>query len=179
MRRVVVISCFLLVATMGILWYVSTVAYYEYRCRSGSASLHAYLGYDFFQFEFGDLKSLAGMRSFYVCGLKDNEVVLRVLRAVDGADSDRIRPANWVYGRGIVIRCFRNGAAESYVITAQMPVLILLLLSYPLWVLLLYGRKIIARQRRVRNGCCVHCGYDQRGNPTETCPECGWGSARI
>jgi hypothetical protein len=31
----------------------------------------------------------------------------------------------------------------------------------------------IRTARRRRRGLCVHCGYDQRGNPDEVCPECG------
>jgi hypothetical protein len=45
-----------------------------------------------------------------------------------------------------------------------------------LW-LLLSGVMFVVREfgRRYRRdpGRCASCGYDLRGNPTETCPECG------
>lgn len=31
----------------------------------------------------------------------------------------------------------------------------------------------LLRWRRRNRGLCVHCGYDQRGNPMGVCPECG------
>lgn len=40
--------------------------------------------------------------------------------------------------------------------------------------MLLYWR----RQRRLRDGQCVHCGYDLRGNVSGRCPECGAAAPR-
>ena len=37
------------------------------------------------------------------------------------------------------------------------------------------GMKRWRRSRRQRKGLCLQCGYDQRGDNTVGCPECGWG----
>jgi hypothetical protein len=43
-----------------------------------------------------------------------------------------------------------------------------------LWVVFLVPRSV-KRLRRRAKGCCIHCGYDLRGQPADskTCPECG------
>lgn len=38
---------------------------------------------------------------------------------------------------------------------------------------LAYVRDWMRRHRRMRLGCCAHCGYDLKGNVSGVCPECG------
>ncbi len=62
-----------------------------------------------------------------------------------------------------------------YHTTLRTPVWIPLALvaAWPgVWLLRLTGRNI-TRAKRVRQGCCVNCGYNLRSNRSGTCPECG------
>lgn len=50
-----------------------------------------------------------------------------------------------------------------------------------LWAAVTVGAVAATRRTRVylrrKKGCCIHCGYDLRGNTSGTCPECGSATA--
>jgi hypothetical protein len=46
-------------------------------------------------------------------------------------------------------------------------------LPYPVTWLARRVRRPSLRERRLRAGLCLQCGYDLRGNVSGTCPECG------
>ena len=52
--------------------------------------------------------------------------------------------------------------------------IVLAFLAYLLWVVLVIPRRFIREVRRVKNGCCIQCGYDLGYNLQNGCPECGW-----
>ena len=86
-----------------------------------------------------------------------------------------MRPIAWRFS------CYKNepsrlsgGSNPSYIMTTvyhgNLVPLVILLGVYPVWVFL---RGPVRRWKLAREGKCVECGYDLRGNVSGVCPECG------
>ncbi len=80
--------------------------------------------------------------------------------------------AGLMYSDEVMRRRYRgvNGSMRlrQFAFPGWLPALALV--AYPAWVIGVDARR---RRHRLRQGLCLHCGYDTKGNTGAVCPECG------
>jgi len=82
------------------------------------------------------------------------------------------------YARYVPHQIHRDAAPSYTMNTVTQINLAFVFVVFALYPTIAFLRGPLRRWRRRRNGLCIKCGYDLRGNVTETCPECGTAQSR-